>query len=77
VRIAIEWNYGVTSGLFKYLCNHRKLKVLASHSVANIYTLATLLRNCHVILYGCQSSNYFELTMHANFLNAYLTQTTL
>lgn len=77
VRISIEWNYGYTAALFKYLTFEGKLKVLQSTTVSKVYIVATLLRNCHVMLYGGQSSNYFDLNMHPNILNAYLTQTTI
>ena len=36
----------------------RKLKVLQSTNVSKIYTVCTLLRNIHIALYGCQTSNY-------------------
>ena len=61
VRISIEWNYGTTAALFKCVCNKHKLKLLQSKSVSKIYTVATILRNLHIGLYGCQSSNYFDL----------------
>lgn len=73
VRIAIEWNYGGTAALYKYITHKEKLRVMASKTVAKVYTVATLLRNCHVMLYGCQSSNYFDLRMHDNMLSAYIT----
>ena len=28
VRISVEWNYGFTASLFKYICNDAKLKLL-------------------------------------------------
>ena len=33
VRISIEWNYGYTATLFKYIQNHNKLKVMQSKNV--------------------------------------------
>ncbi len=75
VRISIEWNYGYTAGLFKYLVNPEKLKVMQSARVAKIYTVATLLRNFHIACYGGQTSNYFGLT--TNFLAHYIHQTDL
>ena len=74
VRISIEWNYAVTGNLFGYLCNHNKLKLLGSSIVSKIYTVATLLRNCHVALYGCETSNYFNVLIPPNFLEMYLNQ---
>ena len=58
VRISIEWNYGYTASLFKYLGDTDKLKVMQSETIAKVYTVATLLRNFRVILRGGQSSNY-------------------
>ena len=74
VRISIEWNYGTTASLFKYICCKRKLKVLQSTNVSKIYTVCTLLRNIHIALYGCQTSNYFDLDIPDNFLEKYLMQ---
>jgi hypothetical protein len=39
VRISIEWNYGHTATLFKYLQNKRKMKLLASTTVSKVYTV--------------------------------------
>ena len=63
VRISIEWNYGHTVQLFKALSKIDKLRALAGKSgnSLKLYTVATLLRNFHVWLYGSQSSNYFEI----------------
>lgn len=74
VRISIEWNYGYTATLFKYLSNHDKLKIMESNTVSKVYTVATLLRNLHVGYYGSQSSNYFNLQMRQNFVEYYLNQ---
>ena len=68
VRISIEWNYGATGNLYGYLSNHSKLKLLSSNVVSKIYTVATILRNCHVALYGCETSNYFNIYMPPQFL---------
>jgi hypothetical protein len=74
VRISIEWNYMVTAGLFKYLAHFEKLKVLGSDNVSKVYTVATILRNCNVTMYGSMTSNYFELeipnNMFENYINA-------
>jgi hypothetical protein len=68
VRISIQWNYGTIAALFKYVCQKRKLKVLQSS------TVATLLRNVHIGLYGCQTSNYFDLDILDNFIEKFLMQ---
>jgi hypothetical protein len=69
VRIAIEWNYGYTAALYKYLGLESKLKLLQSSTVTKVYIVATLLRNCNVCLYGGQSSNYFNLVMRPDMLS--------
>lgn len=74
VRISIEWNYAVTSSLFKYVNCPEKLKMLQSTRVSKIYTIATLFRNFHVAVYGSQSSKYFNLAMPPNMLIAYINQ---
>ena len=68
VRISIEWNYGFTATLFKYLQDYSKLKLLESPVVSKVYTVCTILRNCYAILYGCQTSNYFNLSLPTDFL---------
>ena len=45
-----------------------------SYYVVKVFTVATLLRNCHVALYGGISSSYFELVMPENMLEMYLRQ---
>lgn len=72
VRVAIEWNYGVTANLFRYLKNIQKLKVMNGGTVAKIYTVATILRNCHVMLYGGISSSYFDIRIPDDMLERYL-----
>jgi len=75
VRISIEWNYGVTSSLFKYVANPRKLKLLkCANRVSKIYTVATIFRNFWVAVNGCQSSKYFNLVMPENMLVNYIHQ---
>lgn len=74
VRISIEWNYGYTATLFAYLQQTRKLKVMKSERVAMVYTVATILRNVFVGYYGCQTSNYFNLSLPPNFVEKYLKQ---
>lgn len=74
VRIAIEWNYGVTANLFAYLKNLHKLRLMNNTVVVKIYTVATLLRNCHIALYGGISSSYFGIILRDNMLEKYLRQ---
>jgi hypothetical protein len=68
IRIAVEWNYMITSNLFGYLRNFEKLKLLSSDYVSKVYTVCTILRNCHVAMYGCITSDYFGLVMPPNML---------
>ena len=42
--------------------------------MSKVYTVATILRNLHIALYGCQTSNYFELDIPDDFLEKYLRQ---
>jgi hypothetical protein len=75
VRISIEWNYGHTASLFPYVARRSKLKVLSSDEVSKVYTVCTILRNFHAILYGCQTSNYFNLNFGEDewhFLECYI-----
>jgi hypothetical protein len=71
VRISIEWNYGATAGLFSYLTNYHKLRLMSGGNVARIYTVATILRNCHVAMYGSETSYYFNLEIPMNMLEMY------
>ena len=70
--LLIEWNYGITAGLYGYLTNTNKLKLLGSHVVSKEYTVATIMRNCHVAMYGCETSHYFDIEMEDNFLELYM-----
>jgi hypothetical protein len=74
IRIEIEWNYGISARLFPLVGNKQKLKLLKSKYVHYIYTVATILRNLHVGLYGSQSMIYFDLTLPATFLEMYMKQ---
>ena len=71
-RISIEWDYGHTSTLFKYLTTQDKLKLMISDEIAKVYTVATILKNLHVILYGCETSNYFELQFLDGLIDYYM-----
>ena len=62
----------VTGNLFGYVTNTQKLKILGSNNVAKVYTVATLLRNCHVAMYESETSHYFELPLSTNFLEKYM-----
>jgi hypothetical protein len=75
LRVSIEWDYGYTATMFKYVASKNKLKLLSGEIVTEIYTVATLLRNIHAGYYGSQTSNYFECTLPDDFVACYLTQT--
>jgi hypothetical protein len=75
VRESIEWGYGTTAALFKYLQNLQKLQLMKGDKVKKVYTVATILRNCHVILYGGQTSSFFGVgTGQMPNLQQYLRQ---
>jgi len=68
VRETIEHNYALTKNLFKYLSRVEKLKILKGKTVLKIYTVCTFLRNCHVMMYGCETSNYFNILLDTRSL---------
>ena len=73
VRIAIEWNYGATVKIWSYLRNIDKLKVLCqSRKAMKVYTVAIILKNCRLCLYGGQSSSYFKIIIDDRMLERYV-----
>ncbi len=74
LRITIEWDYGNTINLFKYVNFHENGKVLLAggSNIAVCYFIASFLRNCHVCLYHCQTSKYYNVAPPA--LYYYLNQ---
>ena len=75
VRISIEWNYATTGSLFKYIALPWKLiRLMVSPNVAKVFTVCTILKNCHAILYGCQTSNYFNVNLPDDFIYYYINQ---
>ena len=61
IRIANEWDYGITANLFPFIKSWRAAqKLMSSRDIPYYYFVATILRNINVILYGCVSSSYFE-----------------
>jgi hypothetical protein len=75
VRISIEWNYGYTASLYRYIGMKNKLKLLQSENVSKVYIVCTILRNIHNGYYGCQTSNYFSLCLPSDFVPHDVTQT--
>ncbi len=58
VRISVEWGFAKVKMLFaftNFYCNQK----LFLQPLANYFTAATLLANCHTCLYGSEISNYF------------------
>ena len=72
VRTSIEWNYMNTANLFRYLKKLNKLKVMHGDVVIMVYVVCTILRNCHIALYGGISSQYFGLSLPHNMLERYM-----
>ena len=64
----MEWKYGDTTNLFHYLRTFDKLREMRSCVIVNIFTLCVLLNNCHIALYDCQSSKYFDIAIKVNML---------
>jgi len=60
VRIAVEWDFGFTSKVFKFTqtWNNVKLKKHPNHKM--FYFVATFLRNLHISCYGGITSKYFK-----------------
>ena len=59
-RIAVEWNFGVTSNIFPFTQVWSNLKLLQHPDASLYYFVATILRNAHNCLYGGITSRYFE-----------------
>ena len=60
VRIAVEWDFGHTSNLFKFTQTWNNIKLLKHRNHQYYYFISTLLRNLHVCCYGNITSNYFN-----------------
>lgn len=75
VRIMIEWNYMVTANHFRAIGNIRKLLLKRSTTVTKMYTVATLLRNCHVCFNGSITSKYFDIVIASDMFEKYMNQT--
>ena len=59
-RISVEWGFKDVTHLFTSLDFKYGLK-LYQNQVAKMYLVGTLLTNCHICLYGNQTSKYFNL----------------
>ena len=60
VRVSVEWAFGKITQYFAFLDFKKNQKVLLQ-PIAKYYLVGTLLVNCHMCLYGSQTSSYFEL----------------
>merc|ERR1711939_177753 len=60
LRVSVEWGFGKIFGLFQYL-NHEENLRLFLQPVGLYYPVANILANCHTILYGSQTSDYFDV----------------
>ena len=60
VRVSVEWAFGKITQYFAFLDFKKNQKVLLQ-PIAKYYLVGTLLVNCHLCLYGSQTSSYFEL----------------
>lgn len=59
-RIAVEWDFGCTSKLFKFTQFWNNVKLLKHENHRMYYFVSTFLRNLHVCCYGNITSNYFN-----------------
>ena len=60
IRIANEWDYGVTANIFPFVKWRAAQKLRKHKDIAVYYFVATILRNITCTLYGNVSSSYFE-----------------
>ena len=68
VPATIEHNYALTKNLFKYLSRIDKLNILHNSRVLKLYTICTFLKNCHIMLYCCKRTSYFNLLIDTRTL---------
>jgi hypothetical protein len=60
IRVANEWDYGITGNLFPYVKYKYSMKLLKSKSTVNLYFIATILRNAHCCMYEGLTASYFD-----------------
>lgn len=60
IRIANEWDYGITANLFPFIKWRAQQKLLKHHDISLYYFVATQLRNLSCCLYGNLTATYFE-----------------
>ena len=59
IRIGIEWDFGKVVQGFRYIDNHKGLKIKVS-KVGQLYRAAVLLCNAHTCLYSSQTGKAFD-----------------
>ncbi|BET00689.1 Hypothetical protein NTJ_13505 [Nesidiocoris tenuis] len=69
VRQAVEWGFGKVTREFAFVDFSKNQKLLLQ-DLEGMYKLATILTNCHSILYGSQTASYFRV--HPPALQEYL-----
>lgn len=59
-RQAVEWGFGKIISEFAFV-DFKKNQKLLLQQIGKMYTVATLLTNCHTCLYQGQTSSYFDI----------------
>jgi hypothetical protein len=59
-REIIEWDYGNVGTMWAFM-HYKYLLKLRKMTIADMYLCALLLRNAHVCMNGCQTSEYFDI----------------
>lgn len=59
-RTSVEHSFGRTGKLFPYLNSKNNFKLLRNKQHKYYYEVATFLRNCYVILYGCLTNKIYD-----------------
>jgi hypothetical protein len=59
-RTSVEHAFGRTATLFPFVLDFAKHKVLQNSLVVHYYEVATILRNCYVILNGSQTNKAYN-----------------
>lgn len=60
LRVSVEWGFGKIIQEFAFL-DFKKNQKLLLQEVGTMYSVATILANCHTCLYGSQQSVYFNI----------------
>lgn len=60
IRIANEWDYGITANNYPFVKHRAAQKIRHNKLCTKFYFIATLLRNAHVCLYESETSSYFD-----------------